>query len=126
MQDKNSPGRALAASFRQMAQQKRVVIPLPALPSRTVEETVAEQDDVRVCHGSRALAVYHGKRDGCHRRKRLPKALALRPEASSPPLATSRLLLGAVSPGLRLTHHDASGHVPAGEAGERACVLRSA
>jgi hypothetical protein len=44
----------------------------------------------------------------------------------NPPLATTLLLLGAVSPGLRLTHHDASGHVPGGEEGERAGVLRAA
>ena len=79
MKDKNSPGRALAAYFRQMAQQKRVAIPLTDLPSRTVEETMAEKDYVLVCHGSRALAVYQGKRDGGHRLKRLPKELALRP-----------------------------------------------
>jgi hypothetical protein len=35
-------------------------------------------------------------------------------EPHNPPLATTLLLIGAVSPGLRLTHHDASGHVPAG------------
>jgi len=40
--------------------------------------------------------------------------------APQPPLAPTLLLLGAVSPGLRLIHHDASGHVPAGEEGERA------
>jgi hypothetical protein len=79
MKDKNSPGRALAAYFRQMAQQKRVAIPLTELPSRTVEETVAEKDYVLVCHGSRALAVYQVKRDGLHRLKRLPKELELRP-----------------------------------------------
>ena len=62
-----------------MAQQKRVAIPLTDLPSRTVEETMAEKDYVLVCHGSRALAVYQGKRDGLHRLKRLPKELALRP-----------------------------------------------
>jgi hypothetical protein len=73
-----------------------------------------------------ALAVSQGKRDGCHRLKRLPKELALRPEANTPPLATTQLLIGAVSHGLRLTHHDASGHVPAGEEGERAGVLRAA
>jgi hypothetical protein len=61
MKGKNSPGRALAAYFRQMAQQKRVAIPLTDLPSRTVKETVAEKDYVLVCHGSRALAVYHVK-----------------------------------------------------------------
>src|SRR5215831_13024609 len=33
----------------------------------------------------------------------------------TPPLATTLLLIGAVSRGLCLTHHDASGHVPAGE-----------
>jgi hypothetical protein len=58
MKDKNYPGRALAAYFRQMAQQKRVAIPLTDLASRTVEEIVAEKDYGLVCHGSRALAVY--------------------------------------------------------------------
>jgi hypothetical protein len=49
MKDTNTPGRALAAYFRPMAQQKRVTIPLTALPSRTVEETVAEKDYALVC-----------------------------------------------------------------------------
>jgi hypothetical protein len=62
-----------------MAQQKRVAVPLTDLPSRTVEETVAEKDHGLVCHGSRALAIYQGKRDGFHRLKRLPKGLELRP-----------------------------------------------
>src|SRR4030095_9530738 len=44
----------------------------------------------------------------------------------NPTLATTLLLIRAVSPGLRLTHHDASGHVPAGEEGERSGVLRAA
>jgi hypothetical protein len=57
----------------------RVTIPLTDLPSRTVEETVAEKDYALVCHGSRALAVYQGKRDGLHRLKRLLKVLELRP-----------------------------------------------
>jgi hypothetical protein len=79
MKDKNDPGRALAAYFRPMAQQKRVTIPLTDLPSQTVEETVAEKDYALVCHGSRARAVYQGKRDGFHRLKRLPTELELRP-----------------------------------------------
>ena len=60
------------------------------------------------------MAVYQVKRDGLHRLKHLPKELELRLEASKPPLATTRLLSGAVSHGLRLTPHDASGHVPEG------------
>ena len=55
-----------------------------------------------------------------------PKSLRCGQRPATPPLATPRLLIGAVSHGQRLTHHDASGHVPAGEEGERAGVLRSA
>ena len=43
------------------------------------------------------MAVSQGKRDGFHRLKHLPKELELRLEASKPPLATTLLLIGAVS-----------------------------
>jgi hypothetical protein len=78
MAKKSYAERALAAYFRQMAQQKRVAIPLTDLPIQTLEETVAEKDYVMVCNGFRALAVYRVKSDGLRRLKRWPKELDLR------------------------------------------------
>jgi len=73
------PERALAAYFRQMAQQHHGTIPLYDLPSRACEETLDERDYVMVRNSSRTLAVYQIKSDGLHRLKRWPKALDQRP-----------------------------------------------
>jgi hypothetical protein len=75
MRGKSSPERALAASFRRMAQQKRVSMPLDELPSRACEETLDARDSVMVSNGSRTLAVYRVKRDGFYRLQRWPKVL---------------------------------------------------
>lgn len=68
MEEKNYPTCALAAYYREMARQQRVVVPLDDLPSWTFEETMNEKDYVIVCHGSRMLAVYRVKTDGPLRR----------------------------------------------------------
>ena len=101
-----------------MAQQKRVAIPLTDLPSRTLEQTLAERDYVLVCHGLQALAVYRVKRDGLHRLQKGPKNLICghRPENS---LSTPRCCCSeVVSYFLRIPHHDASGPVPEGQGRE--------
>ena len=72
--------RALAAYYRELAQQKRASLPLEDLPSRALEETMEEKDYVMVCNGSRTLAVYRVKPGGfLHRLKRWPKDLDRRP-----------------------------------------------
>ena len=79
MSNKSFPERALAAYYRGMARQQRADLPLDALPSRAVEQTVQERDYVMVCNGSRILAVYRIRPAGwLYRLRQWPKALELR------------------------------------------------
>jgi hypothetical protein len=76
MAAKDYPTRALAAYYRVLARRHRVNLPVDALPSHIVEETIAERDYIIIGNGYRTLAVYRVRSDGLLRRlKRWPKAL---------------------------------------------------
>jgi hypothetical protein len=86
METKNSPARALAAYYRELARHTRGDLPLDTLPSWICEEALAERDDVIVCHGSRTLAVYRVRTDSPLRRlKRWPQRLRCRQRDTGQP-----------------------------------------